>query len=306
MRPGWNKERFAVKKQNALAGAQKEQEEPGVQAAQAAAELLFANHPYDHRSSGSLTTLQNIELNDLKKLYQEQIRPEGAVIAVSGDITVTELKPMLEKLLHDWRGSPAKALTDISPPHAVLGKQVDVPLPTSQTQLQLLRLGPTRSDTDFFPAFVLNHILGGGGFGSRLMEEVREKRGLVYGVYSYFSPLATHGPFVISLSTRGDQVDEAETVVRNVLAEMAAGKITKRQLKESKENLMGSFAQRMDSNRERVSLIAMIGLYKLPLDYLSVWTQRVDAVTLQQLREQAAAYLKPEQWNRVRVGSGLK
>jgi len=95
-------------------------------------------------------------------------------------------------------------------------------------------------------------------------------------------------------------------VVRTVLAEMAAGKVTKKQLTASKENLTGSFAQRMDSNRERVSLIAMIGLYNLPLDYLSVWTERVDAVTLQQLRHQAATYLNPDEWNRVRVGAGLK
>lgn len=306
LQPGWDKKRFAILKQNALAAAQKEQEEPGVQAGEVAATLLFAEHPYGHRSAGSLASLKKIGISDLKALYSAQIRPRGAVLAVSGDITMAELKPLLEKKLATWSGSPAKALTDISAPKPVHGKNVDVLLPTSQTQLQLLRLGPSRSDADFFPIFVLNHILGGGGFGSRLMEEVREKRGLTYGVYSYFSPLATNGPFVISLQTRSDQVAEAEAVVRTVLAEMAAGKISKHQLTESRENLIGSFAQRMDSNRERVSLISMIGLYNLPLDYLSVWTERIDAVTLQQLRDQAAAYLNPEQWNRVRVGSNLK
>lgn len=304
--PGWNKKRFSIMQQNALASAQKEQEEPGVQAAEAAAKLLFAGHPYGHRASGSLASLKEISIADLKRLYTTQIKPQGAVLAVSGDITMAELKPLLDKRLANWSGSPAKALNEISAPQPLRGQQVDVQLPTSQTQLQLLRLGPTRSDADFFPAFVLNHILGGGGFGSRLMEEVREKRGLVYGVYSYFSPLATHGPFVISLRTRGDQADEAEAVVRSVLAEMANGKITQKQLTESKENLTGSFAQRMDSNRERVSLISMIGLYHLPLDYLSSWTEHIDAVTLQQLRHQGATYLNPDHWNRVRVGANLK
>ncbi|NWF38903.1 insulinase family protein [Mariprofundus sp. NF] len=306
LQPGWNKKRFAIMKQNALASAQKEQEEPGVQAGEAAATLLFAGHPYGHRSGGSLASLKKIEIADLKQLYKTQIKPQGAVLAVSGDITMAELKPLLEKKLATWIGSPANGLADITAPQGVRGKNVDVSLPTSQTQLQLLRLGPTRGDADFFPVFVLNHILGGGGFGSRLMEEVREKRGLTYGVYSYFSPLATNGPFVISLRTRADQATEAEAVVRNVLAEMAAGKITKKQLTESKENLTGSFAQRMDSNRERVSLISMIGLYNLPLDYLTVWSDRIDAVTLQQLRDQAAVYLNPDHWNRVRVGSNLK
>ena len=113
------------------------------------------------------------------------------------------------------------------------------------------------------------------------------------------------GPFVISLQTRGDQAAQAEAVVRSVLAEMAKGAITRAELNASKENLIGSFAQRMDSNRERVGLIAMIGMYDLPLDYLSSWTAHVDAVTLQQVAKQAERFLQPESWNRVRVGAKL-
>ncbi|MFQ5344802.1 MAG: M16 family metallopeptidase [Mariprofundus sp.] len=302
LQPGWDKKRFAILKQDAIAAAQKAQEEPGVRAAQAAAALLFANHPYGHRPNGSMETLPRIKLADLKMLYKTQIKPADTVLAISGDITLAELLPLLNARLSGWKGKPAEGLKDISPAKTVSGKQKDVPLPTTQMLVQLLRLGPDRNDADFFPVFVLNHILGGGGFGSRLMEEVREQRGLVYGVYSYFQPLATSGPFVITLQTRADQAKEAETVVRDVLAKMAAGNISKKQMVASKENLIGSFAQRMDSNRERVGLISMIGLYHLPLDYLSRWQERVQKVTLAQVKEQAAKYLNPEQWNRVRVG----
>jgi len=303
--PGWNKKRFAIMKQDTLAAAQKEKEEPGVQAAQAAAELLFGDHPYGHRPAGTMESLAAIDLNDVKDLFARQVKPSGAVLAVSGDITLAELLPLLETRLADWQGKPAQMLTDIPQPKALAGLSNDVQMPTSQTMVQLNRLGPARNDAEFFPVFVLNHMLGGGGFGSRLMEEVREKRGLVYGVYSYFSPLAVPGPFVISLQTRADQATQAEDVVRSVLAEMAAGKISKDQLKASKENLIGSFAQRLDSNRERVGLISMIGIYGLPLDYLSVWTQRVEAVTLDEVTIEAARFLKPESWNRIRVGSKL-
>jgi len=302
LQPGWNKQRLAIMQHDAIAAAQKEKEGAGAQASEAGAALLFANHPYGHRSSGSMESLAHIQMADLKNLYHAQIKPQGAVLAVSGDITMTELLPLLKARLAHWQGKPAKALHDIAKAKPVQGQNVDITLPTTQMLVQLLRLGPDRGDANFFPAFVLNHVLGGGGFGSRLMEEVREKRGLVYGVYSYFIPLAVPGPFVISLQTRADQADQAETVVRNVLAEMAAGKISAKQVRASKENLMGGFAQRMDSNRERVGLMAMIGLYHLPLDYLSRWTARVQAVTLQQVKEQAAQYLKPEQWNRLRVG----
>ncbi len=302
LQPGWDKKRFAILKQDAIAAAQKAQEEPGVRAAQAAAALLFPQHPYGHRPGGTMASLKRINLGDLKSLYVAQFKPSGAVLAVSGDITMAELLPLLKVRLGGWQGKPAKGLMDISQPAIVAGKQADVALPTTQMLVQLLRLGPPRSDADFFPAFVLNHILGGGGFASRLMQEVREDRGLVYGVYSYFQPLAAPGPFVITLQTKADQAKQAEAVVRHVLADMAAGHISSKQLKASKENLTGSFAQRMDSNRERVGLISMIGLYHLPLDYLSRWQERVQAVTLAQVKAQAARYLKPEQWNRVRVG----
>ncbi len=302
LQPGWDEKRFAILKHDSIAAAQKAQEEPGVRAAEAAAGLLFSKHPYGHRSGGTMASLKNIELADLKGLYQRQIKPSGAVLAVSGDITMAELLPLLNNRLSAWKGKAAKGLMNIATAKTVAGKSLDVALPTTQMLVQMMRQGPARSDVDFFPVFVLNHILGGGGFGSRLMEEVREKRGLVYGVYSYFQPLAVPGPFVITLQTKASQAKQAEAVVRDVLTAMAAGTITKEQMQASKDNLIGGFAQRMDSNRERVGLISMIGLYNLPLDYLSRWTARVQAVTLDQVKAQAAKYLKPDQWNRVRVG----
>jgi len=302
LQPGWNTKRFAILKQDSIAAAQKSREEPGVRAAEAAAGLLFADHPYGHRPGGTMASLTHIELADLKGLYHQQIKPSGAVLAVSGDITMAELLPLLNAKLSGWKGKAVKGLMNIKTAKVIAGKNLDVVLPTSQMLVQLMRQGPARSDADFFPVFVLNHILGGGGFGSRLMEEVREKRGLVYGVYSYFLPLAVPGPFVVTLQTKADQAKEAETVVRNVLTAMAAGTISEKQMKASKDNLIGGFAQRMDSNRERVGLISMIGLYNLPLDYLSRWTTRVQAVTLKQVKAQAEKYLKQDAWNRVRVG----
>jgi len=304
--PGWDARRFAIIKQDTLSALKKEQEEPGVRASEATRSMLYGDHPYGHRSVGTIASLEAVTLKGLKQLYAAQLQPEGAVLAVSGDITMDELLALLKPRLSGWHGKPVRTLAGITPAKAVAGQSVDVEMPTSQTMVQLSRLGPARSDAAFFPAFVLNHLLGGGGFGSRLMEEVREKRGLVYGVYSYFSPLQVPGPFVISLQTRGDQAEQAESVVRQVLAEIAVGKIDAKQLHETRENLMGSFAQRMDSNRERVGLISMIGIYQLPLDYLSVWESRVDAVTLEQVKAQAARFLKPESWNRVRVGKALR
>ncbi|MDT8376044.1 MAG: pitrilysin family protein [Mariprofundaceae bacterium] len=306
--PGWNSSRFKIIRENALSSARKALEEPGVRASEATSRLLFPNHPYGHPPDGTPESLKKITLADLKKLYAGQIRPEGAVLAVSGDITMPELLGQLKPALAGWQGVPAQQLFEVSRADTVHGVTEQIEMRTSQTLSQLSRLGPARRDADFFPVFVLNHILGGGGFGSRLMEEVREKRGLAYGVYSYFIPLATSGPFIITLQTRADQAGEAEDVVRSVLQELYSGGISREDLKDAQANLTGSFAQRMDSNRERVGLMSMIGFYGMPLDYLQVWTQKIESVTLADIKIAAKAYLDPEQWNLLRVGpkTGVK
>ena len=300
--PGWDNKRFKVLQQDAVAAAQKSLEEPGVRAGEASAELLFGGHPYGHRPDGTPESLAAIRLDDLQAIYRAQLKPEGSVLAVSGDISMKQLLPLLEKRLGGWQGKPAKGIFDLASAPAVAGKSERIQMSTTQTLLQLVRQGPARSAPDFFPVFVMNHMLGGGGFSSRLMAEVREKRGLVYGVYSYFVPLAVPNTFAIMLQTRADQADEAGKVVREVMRGMAAGKIGEKELKAAKDNLIGSFAQRMDSNHERVGLMAMIGMYDLPLDYLQVWTSRIESVTLAQVRDEAAKWLDPAAWNEVRVG----
>jgi len=300
--PGWNNKRFVLIKENAISSAKKSLEEPGVRASEATSALLFPNHPYGHRPDGTLKSLNRIAIADLKKLYEDQMKPEGAVLAVSGDITMSELLKLLKPALADWKGAVKQPLFEVDRADSIHGTTKQVEMQTTQTLSQLVRLGPARRDANFFPAFVLNHMLGGGGFGSKLMEEVREKRGLVYGVYSYFIPLATSGPFIITLQTRADQAEEAENVVRSVLNKLHHGEVSQQDLRDAKANLIGSFAQRMDSNRERIGLMSMIGFYDMPLDYLQVWTQKVESVTLTDIKIAAKAYLDPKQWNLLRVG----
>jgi zinc protease len=145
-------------------------------------------------------------------------------------------------------------------------------------------------------------MLGGGGFSSRLMTEVREERGLVYGVYSYFVPLAVPGPFVISLQTRADQAGTALDVVRDVLRAMHDGKISKAELDAAKANLSGGFAHRLDSNGKRVGLLSMIGFYGMPMDYLQAWETKINSVTLAEVKHEAARFLDIADWNLVQVG----
>ncbi len=301
--PGWNEKRFLFLKTDAISAAKKSLEEPDVRAAQSTTRMLYPRHGYGHRPGGSVDSLERIDLADLRSMYHRQFKPQGAVLAVSGDITMKELLRQIRPLLAGWEGAPEKSLRDITKPASVPGgEKRHVTMATRQMTVQLSRLGPSRYAPDFFTDMLLNHILGGGGFSSRLMNEVREKRGLVYGVYSYFMPLATSGPFVITLQTRADQAGQALKVVRDVMRRMHDGHISQQQLTAAKENLTGGFALRMDSDAKRVRLMSMIGFYGLPLDYLQVWKRHINAVTLAEVKAAAARFLTPADWDTVQVG----
>jgi zinc protease len=161
-----------------------------------------------------------------------------------------------------------------------------------------------RSDPDFFPLFVGNYVLGGGGFVSRLTAEVREKRGLSYSVYSYFSPMMQPGPFAVGLQTRKSQTDEALAVVRQTLERFVREGPTDAELVAAKQNLVGGFALRIDSNRKILDNIANIGWYRLPLDYLERWTDQIEQVSASQVREAFGRKVFPERLVTVIVGAG--
>jgi zinc protease len=148
-----------------------------------------------------------------------------------------------------------------------------------------------------------NYVLGGGGFVSRLMREVREKRGLAYSVYSYFLPLKDEGPFQIGLQTKKEQSAEALKIVRSVVADYVAKGPTAAELKAAKDNLVGGFALRIDNNRKLLENLAVIGFYNMPLDYLDTWTANVERVTVADIKADFAKRVKPDALASVVVGA---
>ncbi|MDX8394476.1 MAG: pitrilysin family protein [Mariprofundales bacterium] len=300
--PGWNAKRFAILQQDLAASLQKSLESSSTRAYIATLEQLYGNHGYGHPSSGLANTVPNVSLADLQTIYKEQVRPDGAILAVSGDITLEQLVSLLQPVLKNWTGQVKHGLRDISIPSIKPVKAHDLHMPTAQTHLSLVRLGVSRGDKDFFPLYLLNHILGGGGFSSVLMEEVREKRGLAYGIYSWFAPWATTGPFIVSMQTRADQADLAYNVIEVTFDALRAGHIDAAKLRAAQNYLEGSFAQRLDSNKERVMLLAMMGMYKLPLDYLENWTKQMQSVSLQQVKKMADRFLNTSDWSLIRIG----
>jgi zinc protease len=177
------------------------------------------------------------------------------------------------------------------------------PFEAAQAQVLMGQPGVVRNDPDFFPLFVGNYILGGGGFVSRLTTEVREKRGLSYSVYSYFSPGLHAGAFQVGLTTRPDQAAQAVTVARDVVRQFVELGPTDTEVQAAKDFLINGFALRIDSNRKLLDNVANIAWNGLPLDYLDTWTGQVQQVSVADIRRAFSRVLQPDRMVTVVVGA---
>jgi len=162
--------------------------------------------------------------------------------------------------------------------------------------------GIARNDPDLLALSVGNYILGGGGFVSRLTEEVREKKGMVYSVYSYFSPRKQRGPFLINFQTKKTQVDEALSLVKKTLNDFIDNGVTEEELAAAKANIIGGFPMKIDSNKKILSYLSVIGFYDLPLDYLETYNDKIAAITTEQIKAAFQKHLNPEKMVTVIVG----
>ncbi|KPK18880.1 MAG: zinc protease [Betaproteobacteria bacterium SG8_41] len=264
--------------------------------------LLYRTHPYALRSSGEVATVETLTREDLVSFYRRHYDRRYAVVALIGDVTRAEAEAIAEEVTRDLpQGNGAKPAL---PGVAVLddGARRFIAHPASQAHILIGTPGIRRGDPDYFPLFVGNHVLGGGGFVSRIIEEVRQKRGLAYAAYSYFSPLQRAGPFVIGMQTQREQAAEALRVVDATLREFVASGPTEDELRDAKRNIIGSFPLRIDSNRKIHGYLALIGFYQLPLSYLEDFSGNIERVTIADVKAAFARRVDPDRMVTVVVG----
>jgi zinc protease len=285
-----------------VAGLQEAETEPDSIVQKAFKLALYGPHPYSLDQSGEIDTVQSITDKQLRQFYQTHYTAKSAVIAMMGDLTLTQAKQIAEQLSNGLPQGPAvAAIPPVTPLKTASLKKV--PHPALQAHILLGQPGNKRGDPDFFPLYVGNYILGGGGFVSRLTEEVREKRGLAYSVYSYFLPMAELGPFQIGLQTKKEQADEALKLVNETVQTFVDKGVTEQELQAAKDNLIGGFPLRIDSNSKILEYLNMIGFYKLPLDYLDTFNDRVGQVTVAQINDAFKRRIHPESFATVIVGA---
>jgi len=290
-------------KARTIAALKEAETQPESIADKAFSKMLYGSHPYGLQGGGEIATVSALTRQDLVDFYRDHYNAEHAVVSLMGDLTRTEAAAIAEQLtakLPKAQSAPAP-LPAVEYPVAPQTRAI--PHPATQSHILLGYPGMVRGDRDFFPLYVGNYILGGGGFDSRLTKEVREKRGLAYSTYSYFAPMQQLGPFQIGLQTKKEQSEQALTLVRKTLQDFIAKGPTDKELTQAKNNIIGGFPLRIDSNRKILEYLGVIGYYRLPLTYLDDFVNNVNKVTAAQIRDAFARRVRPDRMVTVVVGA---
>jgi zinc protease len=263
---------------------------------------VYGVHPYGQEVTEE--TLARIDTATMRQRYQALIVPCRAKLSIVGAVTRAEAESVATTLLSRLPAADSCAPLPAIAPVAALTAPKDerIPFDSAQAHVFIGQPGYPRKDPDHFALNLGNYVLGGGGFVSRLTNEVREKRGLTYSIYSGFAPGLDAGAFRIGFQTRPDQAEEAVKMSREVLAKFVAEGPTESELKAAKDNLIGGFPLLLDSNRKLIGNVANIAWHDLPLDYLDTWTTRMNAVTAAEVKAAFARKLQPERMVTVVVG----
>jgi zinc protease len=277
---------------------------PGTLAGLAFAKAIYGQHPYGHETTEQ--TLAAMTVDDMRAKLALSLAPCRAKVSIVGAVTRAQADQIARDLLARLPAAsgPCTALPAV-PEVAPLAAPSEqrIPFASAQAQVVIGQPGIRRADPDYFPLILGNYILGGGGFVSRLTTEIREKRGLTYGVSSYFSPGLHAGAFTVGLTTRPDQAAQAVQLVREVVARFVAEGPSAAELQAAKDFMIGGFPLRLDSNRKLLDNLASIAWHDLPLDYLDTWTSKVQAITPAQIRAAFAKVLQPDRMATVIVGA---
>lgn len=301
-RPTWPEAVWQRDRERASAALREALNRPPTVASQAFGRAVYGDHPYGRFTTPE--TLAAIRVDDMRAFYRRHITACRAQVVMVGAVDRAGAERIVDAMVRAIAPHGCAALLPVPEVKPLSAASVQrLPMAAAQAQVLIGQPGIKRDDPDFFPLFVGNHILGGSGFTSRLTIEVREKRGLTYGVYSYFSPGRHAGAFQIGLNTRPDQADEAVRVVRDTLAGYIAEGPSEAELQAAKDYLINGFALRFDSNRKLLDNVVNIGWNGLPLDYLDTWTQRVRALTVDEVRRAMQRVVKPDRLATVVVGA---
>ncbi len=278
------------------------EEDPQQVARLAFAKKMFGPHPYAFPPEGSPASLSSITREDITRFYQAYYRPNNVTILIVGQITLEESVSLLQDYLKGWEPLPIQPPALVLPP-LLTGPVIEtIDRPITQANIIWGHLGIARSNPDFYALQVMNYILGGGGFVSRLMDIIRDNLGLTYGIYSHFDAREYPGSFQIVLETKNQNANQALAEVLKEMKRFLENGVSQTELTEAQAYMTGSFPLKMDTNAKLVRLLGAIELYGLGLDFPEQYSRLINQVTAEEVLRVARKYLHPEKFLLVVVG----
>jgi zinc protease len=280
-----------------------DKKDPGEVAREAFDRLAYGDHPYGSPSTGTAESVNRLNREDIIKAYKASMALDRIYVGAVGDITAGELGKLLDDLLGDLpaEGAPMPPIAELK----LTGGITVIDMPTPQSVAVFGHKGIKRADPDFFAAYVMNQVFGASGFTSRLSEEVREKRGLTYSVYTYLAPYDLAELYLGSVASANNRIKDALDVIVEEWRKMAEGGVTQEELDAAKKYLTGAYPLRFDGNARIASILVGMQMDDLPTSYIETRNDRVNAVTLEDISRVAKRLLKPEDLRIVVVGRPL-
>ena len=270
--------------------------------------LVYGNYPL--ADSPTVKSIGAVSVNDLVQFHKQFYRGDRMIVSIVGDVDRAQAEEIVKSLLKQIpaSGQPIAKLPELerSPVEPLAQREIQIPFDSQQAHIAMGMTAVARNNPDYFPLLVGNYILGGGGFVSRLMSEVREKRGLAYSVFSYFAPGKDNGIFQAGLQTKSDQASLALEVMNSTMGQFIADGPTPTELVAAKANLVNGYPLRIDNNRKLLDNVSSIAWNGLPLDTMDVWTKQVEAVTLDQVNTAFKKYLAMDRMKIVVLGAKNK
>lgn len=299
--PSFPDEEIERRREATIAGIRAEEERPGIVAAKAFQRALFGAGPYGHPVEGTLQSVARLTREEIQSFFARYYRPDRTIITVVGDVSVSEIETRLASALASWKQgaelAPAAATSYVPEQRLVtIDKSV------TQANIVLGHRGITRDSPDYYAIKVMNYILGGGGFSSRLLDSIRTQRGLAYSVASFFTANKAPGSFQVVMQTKNASASEAIERARAEIDRIRNEPVTDREIAEAKLYLTGSFPLQLDSNREIASFLSQVEFFGLGRDYGETYASRINAVTKEEVLRVAQQYLRPDEIIMVIVG----
>ena len=304
--PAFQRPEFERIRTQLLGEMASDNDDPGHVAMKAFNQLVFHGHPYRWPVNGTEETLSKVTLADVQAFYQREYQPSQTILTIVGDVTVEQATALVQTHFGLWKkgATPSRNAKDPLPIKKKTVQLIEKDL--TQSTIVLGHGGLSRSHPDFYSVMVMNYILGAGGFSSRLMDSIRDKQGLAYGIMSHFDARQMPGSFWINLQTRTEATNQAIAGVLLEMKNMRDAPVTDQELAEAKSFLIGSFPLRLDSTAKLAQVLAQVEFYNLGFEYFSQYPKWIDRVTKEDVQRVAKHYLDPQRYALVVVGNLAK